>query len=311
MTNILQPEISSAPQLRAALEAMVLKDLLGPAGGATEIVAEPTVRGRYILGVLAPQGQSALLAEAEDQSDDQNELAVAGEDTQDGAPDLAASKAPSILPSSIGLTFTLDGAATEIQLSARWGRYQRIANEKYDPSRKGTLKRVWQRIPVEGTSEPIPLAVGKFGPWPPDPKNEAVTIRGLIRRRDEQWTVTVYLTNEQIEPKSRDKQGRDSAWVFQPQLIVEAPDQAPIFLKRAQQRDPAKISLEEQAMQMVYRKQVEFAVGHGVAVHADLPPGGWQRAVRLSTRVMPAYEVPQTTPPPGPIFPPWPILFRT
>ncbi len=103
-----------------------------------------------------------------------------------------------------------------------------------------------------------------------------------------QWAVTVYLTNEQSEVK----QDKDSAWVFQPELIVETPDQSPIFLKRAQQRDPAKISLEEQAMQMVYRKQVEFAVGHGVAVHADLPPGGWERAVRLSTRVMPACKVP-------------------
>ena len=32
---------------------MVLRDLLGPAGGAEEIVEEDNVRGRYIVGLLA------------------------------------------------------------------------------------------------------------------------------------------------------------------------------------------------------------------------------------------------------------------
>ena len=41
-------------QLRAELEAMVINDLLGPAGGPTEIITERNVRGRYVLGLLAP-----------------------------------------------------------------------------------------------------------------------------------------------------------------------------------------------------------------------------------------------------------------
>jgi hypothetical protein len=89
MADILQPEISSSFQLRDELEARVIKDLLGPAGGREEIVAEPTVRGRYILGLLAPKEQTAILAEEED-LDDQTDLPLAGEDTQDGSPDLAA-----------------------------------------------------------------------------------------------------------------------------------------------------------------------------------------------------------------------------
>ena len=118
-------------------------------------------------------------------------------------------------------------------------------------------------------------------------------MRGLIRPRGDQWIVTVYLTNGQAEPMKN----KDEAWVFQPEIIVEAPDGAPVFLKRTRRGDPSKVEMEEQSMHMVYRKHVEFAVGHGVAVHAELPKGVSDRAVRLATRVIPGHEVPQTTPP--------------
>ena len=52
-----EPSATSIPsqhQLRAELEAMVLGDLLGPAGGESEELTERTVRDRYLVGVLAP-----------------------------------------------------------------------------------------------------------------------------------------------------------------------------------------------------------------------------------------------------------------
>ena len=48
---------------------------------------------------------------------------------------------------------------------------------------------------------------------------------------------------------------------------------------------------------MLYRHQVEFGVGHGVSLHADCPEGVCDKAYRLSTCVVPTYEVPRTTPP--------------
>ena len=41
---------------RSELETIVRRDLLGPAGGPEEEVDERAVRGRYILGLLAPRG---------------------------------------------------------------------------------------------------------------------------------------------------------------------------------------------------------------------------------------------------------------
>src|SRR5438105_4114026 len=112
MTELL---ISPSPmQLRTELEQNVLKELLGPAGGPSEVVTEPRVSERYILGRLAPKGQSILPEETD-------ELAQGGTDTEDGRPASRPPKAATMLPSSLGMTFTLDGAATAIQITARWG----------------------------------------------------------------------------------------------------------------------------------------------------------------------------------------------
>ncbi len=48
---------------------------------------------------------------------------------------------------------------------------------------------------------------------------------------------------------------------------------------------------------MLYRRQVSFAIGHGIGVHAETVPGDPTRAVRLATRVVPTYDVPRTEAP--------------
>jgi hypothetical protein len=273
-------DVPSSLTLRSKLEDRIRKDLLGPAGGPGEIIDEPTVRDRYIVGLLAPKGQSL-------ETEEYDELALDGTtETEDGKPSAPLPQSVSMLPSSIGLTFTVDGDAATIQITARWGRYQRVQLENQDdPSEKA--KRVWQRIPVEAISEPVPLKVGSIGPWSPDPEIEDVYVRGLVRRRDGSWTVTLYLINAQEEPKRL----KDEAWVFQPELIINAPDSAPIFIKRSMPPELGVDNPEDRRMAMLYRKQLEFAVGHGVAIHADLAPGQWERAVSIRTRVLPVYEV--------------------
>ena len=47
--------IPSQHQLRSELEAMVLDDLSGPAGGRGEELTERTVRDHHLVGVLAPK----------------------------------------------------------------------------------------------------------------------------------------------------------------------------------------------------------------------------------------------------------------
>src|SRR5262249_37824114 len=55
--------------------------------------------------------------------------------------------------------------------------------------------------------------------------------------------------------------------------------------------------LELDTMDMLYRHQVEFAVGHGVSVHALPSQDAPDHAVLVKTEIIPRYEVPRTTPP--------------
>src|SRR5262249_55000690 len=108
--------------------------------------------------------------------------------------------------------------------------------------------------------------------------------------------VTLFLVNgqEELRPK-------DEYHLFQPELIIMDPDGEAIFCKRMSRKtsrnlDPG-IKLEEDTMGMLYRHQVEFAVGHGIGVHAEPSPAAPDRGVLVKTVVMPAYELPRTTPP--------------
>jgi hypothetical protein len=284
------PSYRSA-ELRDQLERLVIADLLGPAGGAEEIVGESSVRGRYLVGMLAPRGSSGIPEEYDDAD-------PGGTDSEDGTTDAPPPKAAAaMLPSTIGLTFAVAAEASALCVTARWGHYDRVVVEEERFRRAdGGYRPVWQRTQVNVTSPPIPLLHGKIAPWSPDPERPDVTVQGIMRKRAAQWIITLFLVNGQEEPKVR----KDSAWVFQPELVVESSDGAPVFQRRALPHE--QLDLDEQLMAMLYRNQVEFAVGHGVAVDAAVAQDAdgrpiFDRAVRVWTAVVPAYEVPQTTPP--------------
>ena len=224
-------------------------------------------------------------------------MATGGSDAEeDGAADMALPQTASMLPSSIGLTFSVDGCTESIELTARWGHYRRAESATLLDD-KGEAKRVWKRRQVEGVSGPLRLQPGAIGPWYPEPDSELVYVRGLCRRRDDVWTITLFLVNAQAEPAIN----KDEAWLFQPELIVRASEGAPeggaIFMKR---RLPAELrggDSEDRAMQMLYRRRVEFAVGHGIAVHAELAEGCTDRAIAVRTVVIPSHEVERMEPP--------------
>jgi hypothetical protein len=267
-------------ELRSMLQEMVRKDLLGPAGGLDEVIDEPSVRSRYVIGMLAPKGQSSSPGE-------QDELAVDGANVgDDGKPASPIPQAANMLPSSFGITFCVPLLTPTIQITVRWGRYCRVRSEAIT-TESGEPKLVWQRTQVEAASEPIVLQEGNLPAWSPDPENPEVYVRGLVRRHDDSLTVTLYLINSQIEPKT----SKDEAWVFQPELIVRSPDGAPIFIKRPLPPALSAQDPEDRRMTMLYRRKLEFAVGHGVATKAVTQPGNWSQAIQVQTDVMPSFEV--------------------
>src|SRR5258708_3762520 len=284
-SSILQPLSPSA--LRDELERLVLQDLLGPAGGAEEEIDEGSVRDRYLVGALAPRDRQVL-------PEGMDDLAIPEEGSvEDGANDDAALQIASLYPSSIGMSFTVDGTATSLSVKASWGYYRREHSETLKTP-KGAPKMVWKRQHIDERSKSFPLKEGPVPSWSPEAEEQPdVVVRGLIRRTEDSWTVTLFLVNEQREPEKR----RDEAWVFQPELLVAAPDGTPIFQHRSTVSRRWQ-SDEELAMTMLYRRQMSFAIGHGIGGHAKTVPGDPTKPVPLSRRVVPTCHVRYTESPP-------------
>ena len=299
MSTILQ-SIPSPMKIREELEQMVVNDLLGPAGGPDEELVERNVRDRYLVGVLAPrrkagdQGQPPT-AEAEAEEDTPlipDELSEGGADsTDDGNTDLGVPVPRANMPSSFGLTFCVGGTTEKLKVSVHWGQYLRERKEDEVDEKTGRAKLIWKRHPRGGVVE-IALKNGRVGPLFPDAENEEVYIQGVARKRDTHWIVTLFLVNGQEEPKQK----KDETFLFQPELIVEAVDGAAIFEKKLKGRDMSD-DLERATMEMLYRRQIEFAVGHGVGVRAEVSKDSCERATQVRTNVVPTHEVPITTPP--------------
>lgn len=311
MIDTIKPTASPL-QLRDELEAMVLKELLGPGSAEEEIIESPGTR--YFVGVLAPRKRAATTTivsksttaqptvdEDEDvESDveilDGDELALGGKDSsQDGTTDQAPAQDKALIPSSFGMTFSVNIDATKIQISASWGQYVKEVSEYLVSEKTGNRRKVWKRYP-RGGKHLLVLEEGQIQPIAVDINCPEVVVQGLIRKRNDHWCVTLFLINEFQEPDKL----KDGAWVFQPELMAEGIDGAAVIHKRhtvleLSGTDPAS-KAENDLLAMLYRRHIEFAVGHGIAVHVDVSPDP-NHALRVKTKVVPSYEIPKTTPP--------------
>jgi hypothetical protein len=312
--------------IRELLQLAVMDDLLGPAGGPHERIVDMGVRDRYLVGKLAPreaaqggiEGLEGPLAsdEAEEPADQKvpgqhepgAEFGTATgrvEPESDSNDEVDAASNQSLVPSSLGMTFCVNGDTERIEVEVRWGRYERSNEHEIFRTRKNketgaeerSKAKVWQRIPCGGKIV-LPLTEGVIPHQAPDKDYPEVRVQGSVRAKNANGDrlVTLFLVNAQEEPDTN----RDTAWVFQPELIVRSTAEATkrdIFRRRpvldADGTDPERESLE-----MIYRNRVEFAVGHGIAVHAQTT-ADVMLATEVRTTVMPEYEV-QVTETPGP-----------
>ena len=254
--------------LRQEFLDLVRRDLLGPAAGQREVVTETNVRDRYLLGMLAPLKQSD-----EPEPGLFDKLDEDGEDSpEEGAPEPAAPLARTLLPSSFGMSFSLDLSAQAFIIAAHWGQYLR------DKDAAGN--NVWVRHQRGSVSQPVPLQEGALPVWTPDRNFPKVFVRGRARRRKGHWSITLFLCNEQDEDRPKDQ-----SWLFQPELRARGD-----FVRQCERSYLTTLSssarAEDQVNEMLYRRNLAFAVGHGVSVDWTLAEGKWDRAVEVFTSVM-------------------------
>ena len=321
------PSIKDQTYIRELLQLAVMDDLLGPAGGPHEQIVDMGVRDRYLVGKLAPREadrggieglQGPLAMDATEEPTDQivpgqhepgAEFGTATgrvEPESDSADEIDAASNQSLVPSSLGLTFCVDSEAKEIEVEARWGRYERSEEHEIFRTRKNketgaegqtqTKAKVWQRIPCGGRLVLL-LTEGLIPHQAPDKNYPEVRVQGSVRGKNANGDrlVTLFLVNAQEEPETN----RDVAWVFQPELIIrpEKDTSKRAIFRRRPVLDSDGTDPEREALEMIYRNRVEFAVGHGVAVHAETSEDV-TLATEVRTVVMPQYEV-QVTETPG------------
>lgn len=292
------PALAVTPQaIRDELTDRVVRDLLGPAGGPEEELdqREDRVTGRYLVGMLAPKSTPVATEELDQLSTD------GSDDAEVGPTEASAASPTAFFPNSIGMSFVVESDAKAILIKTEWGRYRRVKSATQVSKRTGAEATAWKREPFLGDPLFVPLQSGLFGPLRPRPdRDPQVVVQGRMRQTTRGWVVTVFLVNTQPEQDRR----RDEAWVFQPKIWVldAGVPPHPIFVQRLDwQHDLSRmdpISREEtETLEMLYRHRLEFAVGHGVSVHATLPAPDSVQAQMVETVFVPRSELEQQTPP--------------
>lgn len=294
--------------VRDLLRFAVVDDLLGPANGPHEEIVGMSVRDRYLVGKLAPLDPShdapttpELAEEDVPDGDTPDDLRVYGNEAhisrdavpatspaeEEDEPEVNPSESQSLVPSSMGLTFCVADDQEAVEVAVSWGRYVRAKTED-------TGKRCWKRLPAGGTITVV-LSEGPLTPMTVDDAVPEVRLQGSVSQPLGQGDrlVTLFLVNGQTEPR----QNRDQAWVFQPEIVVRDAAGSSIFRRRpllqVEQHDEERLSLE-----MIYRRRVEFATGHGISVHAAVDPANPELATEIRTAVIPDEEI-QITEAPG------------
>ncbi|MGF7181462.1 DISARM system helicase DrmA [Tunturiibacter psychrotolerans] len=287
-------DVPTPSAIRDELTDMVVRDLLGPAGGVEEELNafEDHVYGRYLVGMLAPK-------DSEIPSGELDELAVGEADEgEEGNAEAGVPAGSTYFPSSMGMSFVVAAETKEIVVEGQWGQYLRVKSASQQ-QKDGNPANVWKRKPVIVTPVPLPLTDKVIAPQVMHPDHPLVLLQGRMRLTPDGWVVTLFLVNQQPE-RTRRGEPKDEVWVFQPKLRVRGIDHQPIFVQRKgvtadlSKMDPLTRE-ETETLEMLYRHQREFVVGHGISVHATLPEPAAERAVQVETEWIPQFEVSQQT----------------
>ncbi len=302
-----EPRIAkSGHELREEVEQLIRDDLIGPLGGPEEELLEPPV-DRYLLGLLAPHfGSRTPSSTTEEQESDpiaadaqpEDPLAnssVSSDSGWEGTPEDRPPAVDQLVPSAFGLTFCLDSDCETLLVDASWGAYSRaVSEEKLDYN--GHPAQVWRRRQCGGTQAIALTGPGPIARFVPDHEEPEVVVRGLVRERQGQRLVSLFLVNEQQADSGRSV----PLWLCQASLTVRAPNDEPVFVRRrldAIALAPKVDRSELAGLEMLYRTSIELAVGHGIAVKATPTPQAPDRGVKLCTAAMPTEDVPRTEAP--------------
>ena len=175
------------PETRRGREAILgylRRELIGPAGGPDELIADPPHR-RYIMGTIYPQETTTL--ELEEEEPDEVISGSLGEELPDDPVELANEW----MPSSAGVTLFLRGGDA---LSCEvWGA-------RYVEEPEGRSRR-WRRVPLATEDAPevhtLRAPDGRRRAEPQPVLGDRATLESFWRPLGDDLLVTVSLVNQQ------------------------------------------------------------------------------------------------------------------
>lgn len=303
------PETTSYA-VRAELEELLERDLLGPVDGPTEeLPPKVSPSERYLLGRLlprrgdseqptvgAPSDPDDSAAEARALEDDpalyDAEVTAAVDEIGADLETTAQLKARSMAASSLGMSFRVPAGVTRLSVTAAWGRYEKASSEHHE-TEQGRAARVWARRPMSHTHE-LQLTTGKHEPVTDIAGVPGVVLAVTVKPADDGLAVDIALVNDQGEVNLRD----DAHAMFQSQLSVTALDgHEAVFLGHNDPSIPRRpvADPEREHLALLHRRTRDYAHGRQCAVDAEVRVGD-DRAWQLRTTCFPGADVKLTVP---------------
>lgn len=263
---------------------------------------------RYQTAILFPISSGDFGLDAGDPEADPD----ADEDGRDGGrPSVSAAQGGGsgrplrkvVPPSSVGFSFFVQGDAVEVQLVPRALRYQQNL-PRDEVGRFGA--RSWQPVALGGEQQAVTCtapAGARGRPARCPVFDERAELLVLWRRQQGGWLVTVSLSNRQrvaagpARPAGAAVGGEIDALNEKALFAV----QLDCYLRQGvvgpyPRADSGLLSAEERELELRYRRQVIYAVGHGAAVDWRLRDG---RVSRFRSEFLPRVEVPRVDPDAG------------
>jgi hypothetical protein len=294
-------------EFRNEIYRWLRRSLIGPAnpiGSGTDSYTLNRIRPleRFQTGILFPVsvGESGLDA-AEPETDE--EEAGLGEEDKAGAEasSLSRPRRRVVPPSSVGFSFFVHGASIEIQLIPRAVGYQRA--EERTPEGHFTAES-WHRVPL-GRNDDDAWTLqapdrGSVHRWREQVFDSRAELLVLWRPHADGWLVTVSLSNSQeVGGQGQDRGVKSDLRAQNERALLEV--ELECFVHKGAvgpypRADFHLLSDEEQELELRYRNQIIYAIGHGAAVDWTLDGS---RVVNIRTEFLPKVEVPRVDPDAG------------
>ena len=250
--------------IRSAIIDEIRKDTVGPKRGPEEMVSEsPTLV--YLSGILFPRNHPV---DADDE--EQSELFVKGE--EDDEPASRYNTYAGQKPSSFGLTCSMSNSEEAVKVNLEYGVYSRINNQYW---RKPYAESFTLRLDEE---EPQPLEA-----------NEQFLLKHTVRRRGDNYILSVFVVNSIVKKGARMRSIGDC--IFQPKITLQSTEpEKKIFIGIPS--SPTHSDDDSELLEMLFRDQKNFAMGHGCSAQWDSAAGESGAAATIRTEFVPHQRIP-------------------